>query len=109
MQEERRLFYVAMTRAKDELQVYSSTEKRSMFIEEFAEEPKAPVVKNDISKVVVKDVPKFLPGKGVEHNRFGKGKVVRYEPGKIIVNFEKEGEKILKFPETFASGIAKYL
>ena len=103
IEEERRLFYVAMTRAKDELNIFSVGDKPSRFIAEslsvkpFAEESKRKVI------------PKKMAGAPVRHKTFGQGTVICYEPGLVICSFKTVGEKRIQFPETFQKGIIEYL
>lgn len=96
MEEERRLLYVAITRAKDRLYI-CSFKKPSRFIDEIVAEPK----KIDISKK--------LKGTPVEHIEFGKGKVVKYDKNKIVVNFQRHGIKRLNFPEVMEKEEMIYL
>jgi len=101
MEEERRLFYVGMTRAKDNLYVIHSGGKESPFVKEAqlmtAEERK---IKSEVAK--------YLPGKKVMHKSFGEGKLVSYGPGKIVIDFQNGGRKILEFPGVFKKGLMKY-
>ena len=109
VEEERRLFYVAMTRAKDYLYLLSNTDTTSRFIEETRSEAKKEEAKPKETFVIEPDqVPKYLPGKGVRHRKFGEGRVVRYQPGEIICRFGEE-EKTFRFPETFCKGIMEYV
>lgn len=96
IEEERRLMYVAMTRAKDQLYIYSYGDP-SRFVEEIKSGPEK------------KDVSKKLKGTKVNHKDFGKGKVVKYADGEVIINFNMFGIKRLKFPETFEDGVMEYI
>lgn len=96
IEEERRLLYVAITRAKDRLYI-CSFKTPSRFINEIIAEPK----KIDISKK--------LKGTPVEHVEFGKGKVVKYDKKKIVVNFQRHGIKRLDFPEVMEKEKMIYL
>lgn len=109
--EERRLFYVAMTRAKDILYIYHTSDKESRFLSEYRAnaKPRTVLPKTDSYVMKPEDVPKYLPGKEVRHKKFGSGRVVRYQPGQIVVNFDTEGEKTLQFPETFCRGLIEYV
>lgn len=102
IEEERRLFYVAMTRAKDDLYILGSG-PQSRFLNELKD------LADDSAKTVEPpvEIPKYFAGKAVEHKRYGKGRVVRYEPGSIVVKFEKQmpqQEKTFTFPEAFRVG-----
>lgn len=78
MEEERRMFYVAMTRAKRLLYIYSAKERynkeftRSRFVGELL------FNKEELTK-----------GTLVEHKSYGKGKVEKIEDGKITIYFDR--------------------
>ena len=78
IEEERRMFYVAMTRAKSKLFIYSVKERynkemsRSRFVGELL-----------FNKQELK------PGIRVEHKAYGPGKVTSIEDGKITVYLDK--------------------
>jgi len=103
IEEERRLFYVAMTRAKDELNILSVGDKPSRFIAESLS------VKPFVEESKRKVIPKKMAGAPVLHKTFGGGTVVCYEPGLIVCVFKSVGEKKIQFPETFQKGIIEYL
>ena len=100
VEEERRLMYVAMTRAKDELYVYTSSATPSRFIGESFDKLEETARRNR--------VPKKLAGTGVVHKRFGPGRVVAYSPSKIKVRFQDGTEKNFQFPGAFTDGFLKY-
>ncbi len=86
LEEERRMFYVAMTRAKRQLHVFSILRLHgkemdaSRFISEMG-------IGNDIIKA----------GTSVIHVKFGKGKVISHEKGQIRVYFERlRSERLLQ-------------
>lgn len=101
MEEERRLFYVAMTRAKDSLYVVNTNSKQSPFIKEAG-------LLTLQERRMKEEVPKFLPGKKVIHNTFGEGKLVSYGPTTIVVNFPEKGPKTFQFPKAFKDGFLRY-
>lgn len=78
MEEERRMFYVAMTRAKQKLYIYSVKERynkelsRSRFVGELLFD-KANLKKDTL----------------VEHKSYGKGKIVLISDGKVTIYFER--------------------
>jgi DNA helicase-2/ATP-dependent DNA helicase PcrA len=84
IEEERRLLYVALTRAREELYVYSVKERfqrpaaPSRFLEELKEE-------NQI----------FFTGEEVAHKSFGRGRIVRKERGKLHIMFYEMDRKIV--------------
>ncbi|MBE5906028.1 MAG: ATP-dependent helicase, partial [Lachnospiraceae bacterium] len=97
LEEERRLFYVGMTRAKQRLHIFRFKEEPSRFVKE-------------IGKVHLEEKIDFEPKAGmeVEHKAFGEGVIadVRYEgkkPVKVVVRFES-GMKEFVFPMVFANG-----
>lgn len=79
MEEERRLFYVAVTRAKEYLHIYSSKERynKELSISRFVGE-----------MLIDKDT--LTPGTLVEHKTYGKGCVKSNEKGKITICFEEK-------------------
>ncbi len=107
IEEERRLFYVAMTRAKDELSIWS-VGKPSRFIDEFRKRSIRAAISPVSLVVEPNEVPKMPPGHGLKHKKFGYGTIVRYENDRIVVSFPDMGEKTFLFPETFCRGILKY-
>ena len=106
MEEERRLFYVAITRAKE--QVYMSLAKHrssfgsgfyetkpSRFLKDIKDQIKVLSPKAKKPKVAVSSNPtdKLKVGQLVKHDIFGKGVVKELQPPKAKVVFENVGEK----------------
>ena len=93
LEEERRLCYVAITRAMDELFLsyalsrhrygHSSMSMRSRFLTELPDE-KLNYYQPEEKK---KDIPQFMEGDLVFHQKFGKGKVLECDDGKIMIEF----------------------
>ena len=77
-EEERRLFYVGVTRAKNNLNIFSYSTSPSCFCEEFfaKEEPKA-------DKFTA-----FEVGSSIAHRKFGKGRILSRDGELISVRFE---------------------
>ena len=98
IEEERRILYVAMTRAKDELYI-GSTAEPSRFVRQTVE-----ALKEKYSPVVKKK----LAGAPVMHKEYGKGKVVGYTQDRIAVMFDGTLRKFV-FPDAFAQGSLEYL
>ena len=98
IEEERRILYVAMTRAKDELYI-GSTAEPSRFVRQTVE-----ALKEKYSPVVKKK----LAGAPVMHKEYGKGKVVGYTQDRIAVMFDGTLRKFV-FPDAFAQGALEYL
>ena len=102
LEEERRLFYVAMTRAKNELYCINSNKNESAFIKEAKLQTAA-------EKKEGAEIPKYLPGKKIEHKTFGIGQLVSYSPNSITVRFPKKGIQMFPFPKSFKDGVLKYM
>lgn len=99
LEEDRRLFYVAATRAKKQLTVFELQNERSLFIDEFfKEEPQSsPEAKSNQPKglepVTPKNKPK--PGEIIYHHTFGKGEVISVDGDVITVAFRSGSVKKL--------------
>lgn len=103
IEEERRLFYVACTRAKKELCISYCSERSSYYGSGF-QEPSRFLREMDLSKERVSETAHtgslpLVDGDAVMHNIFGQGKVLEvYYDGTeqfIIVDFKKAGVKKL--------------
>jgi DNA helicase-2/ATP-dependent DNA helicase PcrA len=107
LEEERRLFYVAVTRARKELEivtaqrVYSEKVKPSRFIRELL--PRRGLGKLDglVNRLIDTDAQSsgmelgIQSGMGISHRAFGRGEVTRYdsENDTVSVRFPKYGVK----------------
>lgn len=99
LEEERRVLYVGMTRAKDDLQV-------SYYGKE------SPFMKKTMAKLKEKYEPtvkKKLAGSPVMHDKLGKGKIVSYTADKVTVRMDNGNLEKFKFPESFQKGHLKYI
>ena len=98
LEEERRILYVAMTRAKDELYIGSTAEPSRFIVQtiEGLREKYKPTIK------------KKLAGAPVMHKDYGKGKVVGYTQDRIAVMFDGTVRKFV-FPDAFKQGQLEYL
>ena len=78
MEEERRMFYVAVTRAKRRLYIYSTEERfnKPVSVSRFAAE-----MQIDLEGITV--------GGAVVHKKYGEGIIRRMEEGKIVIYFGK--------------------
>ena len=99
MEEERRLFYVAMTRAKEKLHIYYCRERygkeadASRFVEE-----------------VLSTLDEISAGTLVQHRKYGQGTVRRVAEGKIVVYFEHlQREFIFDGKTCLSKGIIKII
>ena len=99
IEEERRLLYVAMTRAKDYLCVYSSGAPSRLMTQtmEALKEKKAP------------KVPKKLAGAPVKHHTYGPGKILSYSGKYVNVSFEDGSTHKFGFPDAFRNGHLEYV
>ena len=90
LEEERRMFYVAVTRAKHRLHVYSTEERfnKPVSVSRFAAE-----MQIDFEGITV--------GAAIGHKKYGEGIVRRMEEGKIVIYFGKL-RKELVFDMTYA-------
>ena len=94
-EEERRLFYVAVTRAKDRLFVLTYKGEESSFGEEFLEKKSAREMDEALRKGVDLDYRAFCAqyerGMRITHKQFGSGTVLSAEGGALFVHFD-DGE-----------------
>lgn len=107
IEEERRLFYVAATRAIKQLVISTGAEKHSRFLSEVNRSLYMNVFSIDeIFDSLAPAYPHTLPGtvidlqalekKYLEHPIFGKGKIINaIDKDKYIVDFVKKGEKTI--------------
>ncbi len=79
IEEERRIFYVGMTRARDGLIILDYEDERCPFVNECLGKSAG-----------------FSPGSVVEHKKFGKGKVVSNDGKTIVVDFPRRGRTSMK-------------
>lgn len=98
IEEERRLLYVAMTRAKDRLYIYN-TGAESQFMMQ---------TENTLRVMHQPKIVKKLAGAGVLHRAYGKGKVRGYTGNTIIVVFDDGKERRFAFPDVFADKSLQY-
>ena len=112
-EEERRLFYVAMTRAKNELSIFTFTKSgmNSVFSKEIFKDQKqssAPVVKKTLSGLKPKednaDTSLFIPGAEIIHKTFGRGKVRELTGDRITIIFSDSSVKRFSLSTALKSG-----
>lgn len=99
IEEERRIFYVAMTRAKDYLYI-TGTGTESRFMEE---------IKIDLKERLNPNIPKKMAGSKVFHKEHGEGKIVNYTQDKVRVRYKGGGILEYPFPEIFQERKMKYI
>ena len=78
IQEERRMFYVAMTRARKNLYIYYSKERYNKELNP----------SRFIGEIFV-DKETVVPGSIIEHKVYGKGKIIGLDSGRVKVKFDK--------------------
>ena len=120
LEEERRLFYVGMTRAKDRLNIFTYEAEESLFIRELRKPSKAqktaitlkkkPVIK--AKKAPDSDYPKELViGQRVLQPKYGSGVITDVSvdedeiPTKFSVEFESGNERVFMYPFAFSMGM----
>ncbi len=104
VEEERRLFYVASTRASDQLIISTGSDKPSRFLAEI----KIPLytrifsVESLIDRIAPQSVGNAAPvfdvmeEKFIEHPVFGRGKIIdTIDDDKFIIHFVDKGEKVI--------------
>lgn len=106
MEEERRLFYVGMTRARDELFIFEYGDYPSCFVQEL----KAGMRKAGPGAGQPSGDVKPEPGMKVLQQRYGEGTVTGVEPlgngeGRFTVAFAA-GEKCFAYPAAFRKGLS---
>lgn len=84
LEEERRMFYVAMTRAKKMLFIYSIEERFGKKLD-----------KSRFVGELLLDKEALTPGTVVSHQKYGRGIIQAVEKGKLIVHFEKPDKTLL--------------
>lgn len=100
-QEERRLFYVAMTRAQDSLWVLSY--KAQELPSAFAQELFPPITpKEQVAKV---HAAMFHPGVKVRHKKYGEGKIIDLSQDIVTISFLQAGEKKFSLSTTVKNGL----
>lgn len=128
-EEERRLLYVGITRAKDRLNIFTFADNDSCFLKEIVpqdkEEPKRESVGTVKAKVSLRslvtkskkspkvEVTDLIIGEEILQKKYGHGVIVNviYNddgcPDKFAVEFDDGIEKTFIFPNAFATGMQK--
>lgn len=85
MEEERRMFYVAMTRAKEHLHIYSVKERYNKELE----------VSRFVGEFLL-DVSELKTGAWIEHKMYGPGEIKKNQDGKLNIYFKNiKKERVL--------------
>lgn len=124
IEEERRLFYVGMTRARDELSIFTSGHpgltsvfSAPLFPEKAApSRPITPAPKKTVDRgatlsrrVAADDYEEFVPDAIVLHRSFGMGLITRRSGDLIAIRFEDGGERRLSLSATQQAGVLKLI
>jgi DNA helicase-2/ATP-dependent DNA helicase PcrA len=97
-EEDRRLFYVAVTRAKNHLKIITYKDENSVFCDEFLKKLLPPTEKKKEEKpkedflAFCKKYERFAP---ITHKTFGRGTVLSQDGGMLLVKFENGMTKTL--------------
>lgn len=119
VEEERRIFYVGMTRARNELNIFRFTDRQMpsdfatfVFGRSSLRDPAARQVRPVQPRPVASATPDltgFAPGATVRHDAFGRGTVVRVDAAgdRITVRFRNCGEKTLILGNCVSKGLLR--
>ena len=112
MEEERRLFYVGMTRAKDELNIFSpkGTAITTPFPDLVFPENAPKTLKKTLAApasipAVAAAMKEYFPGTAVRHKRFGRGEVHTRRGDSVTIRFDDGSEHTLLLSVCIAQGI----
>ena len=99
IEEERRILYVAMTRAENEL-----------YITGYGQESRFMIQTNEALKELYSPVvPKKLRGTRVVNTKYGEGKIQGYTKDRVLVEYREHGIKKYRFPDAFIKGYLRYV
>lgn len=111
LEEERRLFYVGITRAKEELVLikYEEYGYSSMFVSHFVPKQKNKITHIRKKRQMIPDVDLtiFNPGKVVVHTAFGKGVIRKVENDIAEIYFDKKELKKIVLSLAVSNGLMK--
>ena len=101
--EERRLFYVAMTRARNELAVFTfPPEKTSSAFSQFLFRPKRRIPRKSNKKTAADS---FLPGTPVQHSAYGAGRILAREGDRVRIRFSSGSERVFSLAAAVPNGL----
>jgi DNA helicase-2/ATP-dependent DNA helicase PcrA len=107
-EEEVRLFYVAITRAKDHLEIltFNNSNKRKIQLSRFVNQ-----LYNANNSTLLEGIYSLTPNSKVSHSKFGIGNVIDISPkeDKIKIKFDKYGTKSLSIKICIDGGFLKIL
>ena len=117
-EEDRRLFYVAMTRAKDELSIFLDRRSGSFPLEISRDVPNsrnknadsfssAKRQKNSLFVHKRSSVSPLSVGERVQHKSFGLGTVLEIDDDIITIDFTEKGQRKLSFSTSIRYGLIK--
>ena len=101
--EERRLFYVAMTRARNELAVFTfPPEKTSSAFSQFLFRPKRRIPRKSKKKTAADS---FLPGTPAQHSAYGAGRILAREGDRVRIRFSSGSERVFSLAAAVPNGL----
>lgn len=101
--EERRLFYVAMSRARNELAVFTfPPEKTSSAFSQFLFRPKRRIPRKSKKKTAADS---FLPGTPVQHSAYGAGRILAREGDRVRIRFSSGSERVFSLAAAVPNGL----
>ena len=104
-EEERRLYYVAMTRAKRKLYLFTCGQASSFTTEVLRTLPVAVTDEEDIFAPLTEN----LLDRSYAHREMGKGKVIGQCGGELLLHWEKGGEDLLDFQRLWQERQVRYV
>ena len=105
-EEERRIFYVAVTRAMDSLVMMKYGDSETPFPDQALGIKKGGPIR--ITEAAIKEAGKFKAGSIVSHKSFGTGRIVSVdEDGRAKIDFGANGTKKMSLQACVAMGILK--
>ena len=88
-EEDKRIFYVGITRAKNKLEILSLTGREKVYpISRYLR-----IMKKTIEGESEPQTEEYREGSSVEHNLFGRGLVLSIDDGIALIDFEGLGKK----------------
>lgn len=102
-EEERRLFYVGITRAKEELVVMAVNGEESAYVRELNRKVAGTVTKKTVAKrnaLELKsiDTSPYQPGEKIYHKTFGAGVITQRQDDVVTIDFSTSGIRKLSIP-----------
>ncbi|MBR6745293.1 MAG: ATP-dependent helicase, partial [Clostridia bacterium] len=108
-EEDRRLFYVAATRAKNRLIVLTYKDEKSCFCDEFLEKNKPPekAIRTAKDPGYIAFCEKYGAGARISHKKYGEGTVWAAEEGCLTVRFDDGTMKYFSLPVLYEKSLTE--